>query len=138
MNHNSTHIQAIEAAWGNHSLLKEPATQNAIREVIYDLDTGKTRIAMPTNSGWQINEWAKKAISLYFMIQEMQVLEVGPCTYYDKIPLKQNFKELNVRVVPPAVARYGTCLREGAILMASYVNIGAYIDSNTMAFLYFE
>lgn len=132
MNHNSTHIQAIEAAWGNHSLLKEPATQNAIREVIYDLDTGKTRIAMPTNSGWQINEWAKKAISLYFMIQEMQVLEVGPCTYYDKIPLKQNFKELNVRVVPPAVARYGTCLREGAILMASYVNIGAYIDSNTM------
>ncbi len=132
MNDNRTYIQTIEAAWEDKTLRTQPATQSAIREVIHDLDTGKTRIATPTHNSWQINEWAKKAISLYFMMQEMEMMEIGPYTYYDKIPLKQNFKELNVRVVPPAVARYGTCLREGVILMASYVNIGAYIDSGTM------
>jgi 2,3,4,5-tetrahydropyridine-2-carboxylate N-succinyltransferase len=132
MNYHTTHISTIEAAWENKKLLTEPVVKVVIREIINDLDTGIIRVAIPTNNGWQINDWAKKAISLYFMIQEMQVMEVGPYTYYDKITLKQNFKELNVRVVPPAVARYGSCLRDGVILMASYVNIGAYIDANTM------
>ncbi len=127
-----TTIELIENAWENRKLLTQSDVQAAIRSIIDDLDTGKTRIASATNTGWKVNDWAKKAVSLYFLIQQMQVMEVGPLTFYDKIPLKKNFKEIGVRVVPPAVARYGSCLRKGVILMASYVNIGAYIDENTM------
>jgi 2,3,4,5-tetrahydropyridine-2-carboxylate N-succinyltransferase len=125
-------IQAIEKAWDNRALLNQPDVQVAIKGVIDALDTGLARVAMPTDNGWQVNEWAKKAVVLYFLIQQMEVMEIGKLTFYDKIPLKNNFKELGVRVVPPAVVRYGTCLRPGVILMASYVNIGAYIGENTM------
>ena len=129
---NSTTIQLIEGAWQSRELLTQPSVQTAIRGVIDDLDTGKARIAILTEDGWKINEWAKKAVSLYFLIQKMEVMEAGALTFYDKMPLKHNFQELGVRVVPPAIARYGSCLRPGVILMASYVNIGAYIGENTM------
>jgi 2,3,4,5-tetrahydropyridine-2-carboxylate N-succinyltransferase len=129
---NSSLIQTIQSAWEDRALLCQADVQSAIKITIDALDTGEVRIAMPTKDGWEINEWAKKAISLYFLIQEMQIMEVGKLTFYDKIPLKHNFKELGVRVVPPAIARYGCCLRPGVILMASYVNIGAYIGKNTM------
>lgn len=131
MSHSTT-IQFIESAWQERKLLTEPEVQAAIHSTIHDLNTGAVRIAIPTDDGWKVNDWAKKAVSLYFLIQQMKVMEVGPLTFYDKIPLKQDFKEIGVRVVPPAVARYGSCLRPGVILMASYVNIGAYIDENTM------
>ena len=129
---NSSLIQTIQSAWVDRALLCQADVQSAIKVTIDALDTGEIRIAVPTEHGWEVNEWAKKAISLYFLIQEMQIMEVGKLTFYDKIPLKHNFKELGVRVVPPAVARHGCCLRPGVILMASYVNIGAYIDENTM------
>lgn len=124
--------ELIETAWEDRKSLAQREVQAAIRQVIDDLDTGKIRIAFPTDTGWEVNEWAKKAISLYFLIQQMELMKAGPLSFYDKIPLKQNFQEIGVRVVPPAVARYGSCLRPGVILMASYVNIGAYIDENTM------
>jgi len=128
----STWIQTIENAWQDRTLLKQTDVQAIIRNIIGALDIGEARIAMPTDKGWQVNEWAKKAVLLYFLIQEMEIMEIGQLSFYDKIPLKHNFKELGVRVVPPAVVRYGSCLKPGVILMASYVNIGAYIGENTM------
>ncbi|MEY4906190.1 MAG: hypothetical protein RLZZ292_4005 [Bacteroidota bacterium] len=123
----------IEAAWDNRELLKETDTQNAIRSVIDQLDKGTLRVAQITETGkWKANEWVKKAVILYFPIQQMETFEVGPFVYHDKIPLKQNYAELGVRVVPNAVARYGAFLERGVILMPSYVNIGAYIGSGTM------
>lgn len=129
---NSAHIQIIEDVWMNRDRLNQPEVQTAIRSIIEALDLGVVRIANFTDGGWKVNEWAKKAVLLYFIIQQIEIMEIGQLTFYDKIPLKRNFKELNVRVVPPAVVRYGTCLRPGVILMASYVNIGAYIGENTM------
>ncbi|ACE06384.1 hypothetical protein Aasi_1036 [Candidatus Amoebophilus asiaticus 5a2] len=128
----STWIQTIENAWKDRTLLKQTDVQTIIRSIIAALDIGEVRIAMPTDEGWQVNEWAKKAILLYFLIQEMEIMEIGQLSFYDKIPLKHSFKELGVRVVPPAVVRYGSCLKPGVILMASYVNIGAYIGESTM------
>jgi len=122
----------IEKAWGDRSLLKEDSTQNAIREVIAQLDNGILRVASPTDNGWQINTWVKKAVVLYFPIQKMEVLEAGIFEYHDKIPLKRGYKEKGVRVVPHAVARYGSFIASGAILMPSYVNIGAYVATGTM------
>ena len=122
----------IESAWENRSLLKEEKTKNAIHSVIKDLDNGIIRVAEPTNSGWKVNEWVKKAVVLYFPIQEMNTIEVGPLEFHDKIPLKKNYKEKGIRVVPHAVARHGAFISKGVILMPSYVNIGAYVDSGTM------
>jgi 2,3,4,5-tetrahydropyridine-2-carboxylate N-succinyltransferase len=122
----------IERAWENRDLLHEPHTQTAIREVIELIDTGKLRCAEPINDGWQINEWVKKAVVLYFPIQKMETLEVGIFEYHDKIPLKKGYKEKGIRVVPHAVARHGAFIAPGTILMPSYVNIGAYVDSGTM------
>ena len=128
----------IEKAWENRELLKEEKTQNTIREVIELLDKGKLRVADPpgggvnTSNGWQVNEWIKKAVILYFPIQKMETMEAGPMEFYDKIELKRNYKELGVRVVPHAIARYGAYLAKGVIMMPSYVNIGAYVDSGTM------
>lgn len=122
----------IESAWDNRELLKEPSTQNAIREVIELLDNGKLRCAEPTGDGWQINEWVKKGVVLYFPIQKMEVLEAGIFEYHDKIPLKKGYKEKGIRVVPHAVARHGAYISKGTILMPSYVNIGAYVDEGTM------
>jgi len=122
----------IEAAWENRELLKDAATQTAIREVIELLDKGKLRVAEPSGNDWKVNEWVKKAVILYFPIQQMQTLEVGIFEYHDKMKLKSNYAELGVRVVPNAVARYGAYLAKGVIMMPSYVNIGAYVDSGTM------
>jgi len=124
--------QLIIEAWNNKDLLKEKKYKDAVRETIDLLDNGKIRVAEKINGEWIVNEWIKQAILLYFPIQEMQVMEVGPFEYYDKIPLKKNYKERGVRVVPPATARYGSYIEPGAILMPSYVNIGAYVGSGTM------
>jgi len=122
----------IEKAWENRDLLKENDTQEAIRNVVELLDSGTLRVAEPTKKGWQVNEWIKKAVVLYFPIQKMETQEVGIFEYHDKIPLKTGYKEKGVRVVPHAVARYGAYISKGTILMPSYVNIGAYVDEGTM------
>jgi len=124
--------QIIETAWDNRELLKETATQDAIRNVISLLDSGKLRVAEPVTDGWQVNEWVKKAVVLYFPIQKMETLEAGIFEYHDKMPLKTDYKEKGVRVVPGASARQGSYLSPGTILMPSYVNIGAYVDEGTM------
>lgn len=122
----------IEKIWDNRELLHEEESKNAIREVIHGLDSGELRVAEPVNGGWQVNEWVKKAVVLYFPIQKMETIEVGPFEFHDKMPLKRNYAEKNVRVVPHAVAREGAYIAPGVILMPSYVNIGAYVDSGTM------
>lgn len=122
----------IEEAWENRALLKNKATQEAIREVIGQIDAGKLRCAEPVGEDWQINEWVKKAVVLYFPIQEMETLEAGIFEYHDKIPLKKGYEEKGIRVVPHAVARHGAYIAPGTILMPSYVNIGAYVDEGTM------
>jgi 2,3,4,5-tetrahydropyridine-2-carboxylate N-succinyltransferase len=124
--------QVIEAAWNDRNLLKEKTTIEAINTVIEELDKGRLRVAMPLGEGWEVNEWVKKAVILYFPIREMQVSEVGIFEFHDKMKLKTGYKELGVRVVPPAVARYGAFISKGVILMPSYVNIGAYVDAGTM------
>ena len=122
----------ITQAWNERDLLKEKKYQDAVRETIDLLDKGKIRVAQKENGEWIVNEWVKQAILLFFPIQDMEVMEVGPFEYYDKIPLKKNWKEAGVRVVPPATARYGSFIESGAILMPSYVNIGAYVGSGTL------
>ena len=124
--------EIIETAWDNRDLLKEKKTIQTIREVVDLLDKGALRVAEPTASGWQVNEWVKKAVVLYFPIQKMETLEAGIFEYHDKIPLKRNFAERGIRVVPNAVARHGSFIAPGTILMPSYVNIGAYVDEGTM------
>ncbi|SEB42579.1 2,3,4,5-tetrahydropyridine-2-carboxylate N-succinyltransferase [Tenacibaculum sp. MAR_2009_124] len=128
-----TELQSIiEKAWDNRDLLKEKETIDSIRKVVDLLDSGELRVAEPTNDGWQVNEWVKKAVVLYFPIQKMETLEAGIFEYHDKIPLKRNYKEKGIRVVPNAVARHGAYISSGTILMPSYVNIGAYVDEGTM------
>lgn len=122
----------IEQAWENRELLKDNKTQNAIREVIEELDKGRIRIAEHKGGEWIVNDWVKKAVILYFPICNMETFEVGPMEFYDKIPLKKNYAKLGVRVVPHAVARYGSFLASNVIMMPSYVNIGAYVDEGTM------
>ena len=122
----------IEAAWDDRSLLNEAETQQAIRKVIDLIDEGVLRCAEPVEGDWQINEWVKKAVVLYFPIQKMTVLEAGIFEYHDKIPLKHGYQAKNIRVVPHAVARHGAYISAGTILMPSYVNIGAYVDEGTM------
>jgi 2,3,4,5-tetrahydropyridine-2,6-dicarboxylate N-succinyltransferase len=123
----------IEAAWENRELLKDSQTIAAIEAVIEDLDKGKLRVAEPlTNGAWQVNEWVKKAVVMYFPIRKMETIEVGPFEFHDKMALKKNYKELGVRVVPHAVARYGAYISSGVIMMPSYINIGAYVDEGTM------
>src|SRR5882672_10258602 len=122
----------IEKVWEDRPLLKLPEVQDAIREVIDLLDKGKLRVAEPSGDGWKVNEWIKKAVILYFPIQQMETIEVGPFEFHDKIALKRNYKELGVRVVPHAIARHGSFVNRGVILMPSYVNIGAYVDEGTM------
>lgn len=124
--------QLIENAWENRELLKDEAVQKTIREVVGLLDAGTLRVAEPIEDGWQVNEWVKKAVVMYFPIQKMETIEVGCFEYHDKIPLKTGYKEKGVRVVPNAVVRHGAYIASGAILMPSYVNIGAYVGSGTM------
>ncbi len=122
----------IEAAWDDRTLLQQEETQNAIRSVIAKLEVGELRVAQPEGSDWKVNEWVKKAVVLYFPIQKMETIEVGPFEFHDKIPLKKNYAELGVRVVPHAIARAGSFLEKGVIMMPSYVNIGAWVGSGTM------
>ena len=122
----------IEAAWDNRELLKEADTQAAIREVLELLDKGKIRVAEPDGDDWKVNDWVKKGVVLYFPIQKMETLEVGIFEFHDKIPLKKNFAEQGVRVVPHAIARHGAYLEKGVIMMPSYVNLGAWVGSGTM------
>jgi 2,3,4,5-tetrahydropyridine-2,6-dicarboxylate N-succinyltransferase len=123
----------IEAAWQNRDLLKDKTTLNTINEVIDQLDKGLLRVAEPTSNGnWQVNDWIKKAVILYFPTRKMSTMEVGPFEFHDKMALKTNYAALGVRVVPHAIARYGSFLASGVIMMPSYVNIGAYVDSGTM------
>ena len=123
----------IESAWENRDLLKESATIKAIETVIEQLDKGLLRVAEPTSDGsWIVNEWVKKAVILYFPIRTMETIEVGPFEFHDKMALKRNYKELGVRVVPHAIARYGAFVARGVIMMPSYINIGAYVDEGTM------
>lgn len=123
----------IEAAWQNRDLLKDKTTLNTINEVIDQLDKGLLRVAEPTSDGsWRVNDWIKKAVILYFPTRKMSTMEVGPFEFHDKMALKTNYAALGVRVVPHAIARYGSFLASGVIMMPSYVNIGAYVDSGTM------
>lgn len=122
----------IEEIWNNRELLKESKSQEAIREVIEQLDKGLLRVAEPNGDAWQVNEWVKKAVVMYFPIQKMETIEAGPMEFHDKMKLKTNYADLGVRVVPHAVARYGAYLANGVIMMPSYVNIGAYVDAGTM------
>jgi len=122
----------IEQAWENRELLKETETKNSISEVIEKLDKGVLRVAEPYENGWKVNDWVKKAVILYFPIQKMETTHAGPLEFHDKMPLKTNYAQLGIRVVPHAVARYGAYIASGVILMPSYVNIGAYVDEGTM------
>tara|TARA_B110000444_G_C18819116_1_gene586757 strand:+ start:1267 stop:2082 length:816 start_codon:yes stop_codon:yes gene_type:complete len=122
----------IEEAWNNRELLKLKGTQECIKNIIEEIDKGRLRTAVPTSDSWQVNNWVKKAVILYFPIQEMETIEIGPLEFHDKMKLKSGYAELGVRVVPHAVARYGSFLAPGVIMMPSYVNIGAYVDSGTM------
>ena len=122
----------IESAWNDKSLLEKREVKEAIRSVIKSLDEGELRVAEPNSNGWKVNEWVKKAVVLYFPIQKMNTLEAGPLEFHDKIPLKKNYKQKGIRVVPHAVARHGAYISKGVILMPSYVNIGAYVDEGTM------
>jgi 2,3,4,5-tetrahydropyridine-2-carboxylate N-succinyltransferase len=125
--------QLIEQAWEDRSRLQESATTDAIREVIEQLEKGKLRVAEPLGDGkWQVNQWIKKAVLMYFPIQKMETIKVGPFEFHDKMALKQNYEQLGVRVVPHAIARYGAFVAKGVIMMPSYINIGAYVDEGTM------
>lgn len=124
--------EIIENAWNDRSLLTQQKTLDAIGEVMEALDKGRMRVAEPVNGGWQVNEWVKKAVILYFPTRKMETLHAGPMEFHDKIPLKKDYEKLGVRVVPHGVARYGAYISPGVILMPSYVNIGAYVDEGTM------
>lgn len=108
------------------------AGRDAVEEAVRMLDAGELRVAEPQGEGWVVNEWAKKAILVYFRLRTNEPIEIGPYTYFDKVPLKTITPDLGVRVVPPAVARYGSHLEAGAVIMPSYVNIGAWVGSGSM------
>ena len=132
LNHMKQLQSVIENAWDDRSLLNDKVTIDAIRSVVDLVDAGTLRVAEPTDDGWQVNEWVKKAVVLYFPIQKMETYEIGIFEYHDKIPLKRGYAEKGIRVVPHAVARHGAYISSGTILMPSYVNIGAYVDEGTM------
>ena len=129
---NTDNIKIIEQAWERRELLSNENTKEVIRRVIEKLDKGLLRVAEKINGKWIVNDWIKKAIIMYFPIQKMETIELGPLEFHDKIKLKSNYAKLKVRVVPHAIARYGAFLQEGVIMMPSYVNIGAYVDAGTM------
>lgn len=127
------HIKTlIESMWDDRSLMKDKEASQAIHEVIRLLDTGQIRVAEPIETSWQVNEWIKKAVILYFPLSPMKKSAAGPMEFHDKIDLKHGYDDLGVRVVPHAIARYGAYLAKGVIMMPSYVNIGAYVDTGTM------
>ena len=123
--------QVLEA-WNNRELLKNDSYSDAVKNVIEEVDKGRLRTAMPVGDGWQVNEWVKQAILMYFGIQQMETYSLPPFEFYDKMKLKKDYALLGVRAVPHAVARYGAYLAKNVVLMPSYVNIGAYVDEGTM------
>ncbi len=122
----------IEAAWDDRSLLHDKEITVAVKTIIDDLDNGKRRIAEPGPDGWEVNDWLKKAVILYFPLMKMQLIEIGPFQFHDKIKLKSGYDQLGVRVVPHAIARYGSFINQNTVLMPSYINIGAYVDEGSM------
>lgn len=126
------HEGLILEAWENRELLQDPKTVQAIEECIEAIDKGELRCAEKIDGSWQVHEWVKKAVILYFPTRKMEKLEAGPLEFHDKIPLKRNYKELGIRVVPHAIARHGAYVSPGVVMMPSYVNIGAYVDAGTM------
>jgi 2,3,4,5-tetrahydropyridine-2,6-dicarboxylate N-succinyltransferase len=124
--------ESVEQAWQNREMLSYLGVVNDIKSVLEEVDKGRLRVAEPTENGWQVNEWVKQAILLYFGIQQMQTRNVEPFEWYDKMELKSDYKQLGVRAVPPATARYGAYIAKNVVLMPSYVNIGAYVDEGTM------
>ena len=124
--------EEIEKVWNNRELLKEEKYREMIREIIESLDKGKVRVAEPDGDEWKVNQWIKMAVILYFPIQEMKKIEVPPFEFYDKIDLKKDFDKIGARIVPHAIARYGSFLSGNVIMMPSYVNIGAYVDTGSM------
>ncbi|HEY4149238.1 MAG TPA: 2,3,4,5-tetrahydropyridine-2,6-dicarboxylate N-succinyltransferase [Chitinophagaceae bacterium] len=122
----------IQEAWADRGLLKETRYTDAVRAVIEEVDKGRLRTAAPSEKGWEVNEWVKQAILLYFGIQQMKTWELAPFEFHDKMELKKNYASLGVRAVPHAIARYGAYVARNVVLMPSYVNIGAYVDEGTM------
>lgn len=129
---NDAFREQIETAWNDRELLNEESVRSAVRTVVGQLDRGGIRVASPLEGDWQVHEWVKKAVLLYFPVQQMETMEVGPMEFHDKIPLKKDYALKGVRVVPHAIARYGAYLAKGVVMMPSYVNIGAYVDSGSM------
>jgi 2,3,4,5-tetrahydropyridine-2-carboxylate N-succinyltransferase len=122
----------IAEVWANRALLKDKQYDEAVRAVIEEVDKGRLRTASPTADGWQVNEWVKQAVLMYFGIQPMKTHHLPPFEFYDKMDLKSGYAEMGVRAVPHAVARYGAYIAKNVVLMPSYVNIGAYVDEGTM------
>jgi len=123
----------IAAAYNNRALLTQPLYENAVRQTVDAVDKGTLRVAVPKEDGvWEIQQWVKQAILLYFAVQKMQTWELPPFEFYDKMELKKDYASLGVRAVPHAVARYGAYIARNVVLMPSYVNIGAYVDEGTM------
>ena len=125
----------IEQAWENREMLNDEAVKRTVCDVVAAVGRGELRTAEPidiANSEWQVNEWVKKAIILYFPISKMRTIRAGELEWYDKIELKRDFESLGVRAVPHAIARCGAYIAPGVVLMPSYVNIGAYVDTGTM------
>ena len=124
--------ELILQAWTNRELLKETKYSDAVRAVIEEMDKGRLRSASPADTGWEVNEWVKQAILLYFGLQQMQTWDLDPFEFYDRMLLKKNFASLGVRSLPGSVARYGAYIGRNVVLMPSFVNIGAYVDEGTM------
>jgi 2,3,4,5-tetrahydropyridine-2-carboxylate N-succinyltransferase len=122
----------IDDAWENRENLSHPSVKKAIEGTVSLLDQGLIRVAEKVNGEWTVNQWIKKAVILYFPIRKMETIECPPFEFHDKIPLKKDYEKLGVRVVPHAIARFGSYLAKGVIMMPSYVNIGAYVDEGTM------
>ncbi len=125
----------VEAAWEDRSRLGDDEPRRAVRRTIELLDQGRIRVASPpadAGGDWTVHAWIKQAIVLYFLTQELRTDHVGPFEYHDKIPLKRDWAQAGVRVVPPATARYGAFIEAGCVLMPCYVNLGAYVARGTM------
>ena len=135
-------VTAIETAFDRSGDITpecgEPDIREAVAEAIAMLDAGQVRVAEPSEQGWVVNEWLKKAVLLSFRLDDSYVMEGGFTRYFDKVPTKyaamdeRGFRERGVRVVPPAVVRRGAYVAPGVVLMPSYVNLGAHVDSGTM------
>lgn len=126
------HQTVIQEAWENRTMLNDHDVKETIRFIIDELNQGRIRVAEPSENTWKVNEWVKKTVILYFIINEIQVIELDPFEFHDKIPLKKGYKELGIRVVPHAIARYGSYIARNVVMMPSYINIGAYVDEGTM------